>query len=371
MTIPTLHAPGAVPIVRFRLRHLAGESLWLVPAFYVVVALLLVGVTELLPTIDLISGPEVDATLLTSVASGTLALAGFVITISFITVEFASIAMSPRLVGILRRDRQLKRALGLSFGAFVYSTIGALLVRDDEQSVDDVFGIVATSWSILAAIWFVVMLDRVTNTLRVGNAVAVVGDQARRELEIVHPLPFGAAPDGSGVDSVAPEGAPRPADASPDATSIAIVETAEPARWDGDFDAPPTQRFLVDGPGVLAHDGRPGTLVAIDAARLAALARERDSQVRLLVPIGRFVPAGSALLRVDGETDADWPESLRPTLAFASEPTLAHDPRHAFRVLVDIGLKGLAPGVNDPTTAVQAIDQMHDLLRRLAWRQLG
>jgi uncharacterized membrane protein len=74
---------------------------------------------------------------------------------------------------------------------------------------------------------------------------------------------------------------------------------------------------------------------------------------------------------MDGVAVADHEDELRASLAFANEPTLSSDPRHAFRVLVDIGLKGLAPGVNDPTTAVQAIDQMHDLLRRLAWRQLG
>lgn len=357
--------PGARSFTRFRLRHLAGESLWLIPAFYVVLALLLVVVTELVPPIDVLSAPEVDATLLTSVASGMLALAGFVIAISFITVEFASIAMSPRLVGILRRDRTVKRALGLSFGAFTYATLGALLVHPGRDSTDDVFGVVATVWSILAAVMFVVMLDRISNTLRAGNAVATVGDKARTELEVVHPVAFGQEPDApaGGLD-----GGPF---AAPDDTTIEVHERPEPAHWDGDRDAPPTRRFLGDGPTTLHHDGRPGVVVAVDLVRLTRLATAVDSRVELLAPIGRFVPVHSAVLRVPGVAVADHESELRSALAFASEPTLASDPRHAFRVLVDIGLKGLAPGVNDPTTAVQAIDQMHDLLRRLAWRQLG
>lgn len=178
-------------VLRFRLRHLAGESLWLVPLGYVLFALALVVVVEIVPTVNVFDAPQVDATLLTSVASGMLALAGFVITISFITVEFASIAMSPRLVGILRRDRLVKRALGMTFGAFTFSTIGALLVHPGKNPVDDLFGIIATVWSILAALMFVVMLDRITNTLRAGNAVATVGDKARKELDVVHPLSYG------------------------------------------------------------------------------------------------------------------------------------------------------------------------------------
>ncbi|MDO9406851.1 DUF2254 family protein [Patulibacter sp.] len=362
----TRRVPGFFSITRFRLRHLAGESMWLIPFGYVLLALLLVVVVEVMPTIDVLSAPQVDATLLTSIAGGMLALAGFVITISFITVEFASIAMSPRLVGILRRDRMVKRALGLAFGAFTFSTVGALLVKPEENPVDDLFGIVSTLWSIVAAVMFVVMLDRISNLLRAGNAVAAVGDKARKELEAVHPVAYGVESD-SPLAGATPEAALH----APDDTTIEVHETPEAEWWDGDRGAPPTRRFLGDGPGTLHHDGQPGVLVAVDLVRLGRLAAEHDTRIDLSVPVGRFVPVHTAVMSLaDGDAEALGDE-LRSTLAWANEPTLASDPRHAFRVLVDIGLKGLAPGVNDPTTAVQAIDQMHDLLRRLAWRQLG
>ncbi|WP_026912233.1 DUF2254 domain-containing protein [Patulibacter minatonensis] len=366
MTSRSRRLSGVLSITRFRLRYLAGESLWLIPAIYVALAFVMVVVVEVLPEVDLLSAPQVDATLLTSVASGMLALAGFVITISFITVEFASIAMSPRLVGILRRDRMVKRALGLAFGAFTFSTIGALLVKPEENPADDLFGIIATIWSILAAVMFVVMLDRITNTLRAGNAVATVGDKARTELEVVHPVAFGDEADAP-LAGAAPD---APLEAPGDAT-IEVHDGPEAEYWDGDRGMPPTRRFLGDGDETLHHEGRPGVLVAADLVALSRLAAELDTRIDLHAPVGRFLPAGAAVLRVHGARALDHERTLRSALAWASEPTLASDPRHAFRVLVDIGLKGLAPGVNDPTTAVQAIDQMHDLLRRLAWRQLG
>ena len=53
------------------------------------------------------------------------------------------------------------------------------------------------------------------------------------------------------------------------------------------------------------------------------------------------------------------------------ERTLEQDPAFAFRMIVDIALKALSPAINDPTTAVLAIDQIHTLLREVGMRQLN
>ena len=49
---------------------------------------------------------------------------------------------------------------------------------------------------------------------------------------------------------------------------------------------------------------------------------------------------------------------------------MEQDPLFAFRILVDIALKALSPAINDPTTAVCAIDQVHRLLRAVGKRRL-
>ena len=61
---------------------------------------------------------------------------------------------------------------------------------------------------------------------------------------------------------------------------------------------------------------------------------------------------------------------LVASVAFGSERTLEQDPIFAFRMLVDIGLKALSPAINDPTTGVLAIDQVHRLLREVGKREL-
>src|SRR5262249_58747125 len=56
--------------------------------------------------------------------------------------------------------------------------------------------------------------------------------------------------------------------------------------------------------------------------------------------------------------------------AVGQERTLEQDPTFAFRIIVDIACKGLSPAINDPTTAVLALDQIHHLLRDVGLRRL-
>ena len=61
---------------------------------------------------------------------------------------------------------------------------------------------------------------------------------------------------------------------------------------------------------------------------------------------------------------------LRTAIAFGSERTTEQDPTFAFRIVIDVALKALSPAINDPTTAVLAIDQLHRMLRSVGRRHL-
>src|SRR5439155_3731678 len=63
-------------------------------------------------------------------------------------------------------------------------------------------------------------------------------------------------------------------------------------------------------------------------------------------------------------------EAVRQSVAVGQERTLEQDPTFAFRIIVDIASKGLSPAINDPTTAVLALDQIHHLLRNVGSRRL-
>jgi uncharacterized membrane protein len=117
------------------------------------------------------------------------------------------------------------------------------------------------------------------------------------------------------------------------------------------------------------HTGISGVLLAFDAAGLVALAVQCGGVIEIVPRVGDFVAQGEPLFRLYKSDSID-KEKLRRTVAFGPERTLQQDPRLAFRIILDIASKALSPAINDPTTAVLAIDQVHRLLRFVGARKL-
>ena len=86
--------------------------------------------------------------------------------------------------------------------------------------------------------------------------------------------------------------------------------------------------------------------------------------------MGDFVARGDPLFRVHPRLGTLAAASLANLMAFGNEPTYEQDPAFAFRILVDVACRALSPAINDPTTAVLAIDQIHHLLRQVGLRRL-
>jgi uncharacterized membrane protein len=104
-------------------------------------------------------------------------------------------------------------------------------------------------------------------------------------------------------------------------------------------------------------------------AGLVEIARRADCLIELVPQVGDFVTQGDPLFRVYGGAHiAD--HDLHQAVAFGAERTMEQDPAFAFRIVVDIASKALSPAINDPTTGVLALDQIHRLLRTVATRQL-
>jgi uncharacterized membrane protein len=96
-----------------------------------------------------------------------------------------------------------------------------------------------------------------------------------------------------------------------------------------------------------------------------------DGVIEFVPRIGDFVATGEPIFLVHRSSCRSDERRLRGAVAFGSERTIEQDSTFAFRVIVDIGIKALSKAINDPTTAVQAIDQLQRLLRDLGGREFG
>jgi uncharacterized membrane protein len=183
--------------------------------------------------------------------------------------------------------------------------------------------------NLVCIVVFFHFVQRLSGGLRPSTMMQRVADRGREVIAEVYPTAF---------DAAVPEQSPR-----------------------AGFPAAPVR--------VVAFGGRPGAVMAFGVPGLVRLAREADAIVELVPQVGDSVARGDPLVRVFGGRPVP-DAALHGCVAVGAERTLEQDPRFAFRILVDIANKALSPAVNDPTTAVLAVDQIDHLLLCLGRRRL-
>src|SRR5262249_49859787 len=125
-----------------------------------------------------------------------------------------------------------------------------------------------------------------------------------------------------------------------------------------------------DGPSSTIVSRSDGVILAFDVAGLVSLAQRADCVIELLPQVGDFVAIGDPLLRVFHDRPGLPADVLQHSVAWGQERSLEQDPTLAVLIILDIACKGLSPAINDPTTAVLALDQIHHLLRDVGLRRL-
>ncbi|WP_172979840.1 DUF2254 domain-containing protein [Agromyces agglutinans] len=306
-------------------------SLWLVPVLCVLLGIGISFTTiaidratgfRALPE-DLVGGPEAALEILTTVAASMVNLTVLVLTIVLVVVQLAMGQFSPRIVQRLLRDRPSQLAIGLFVATFVHTL---LTIREvDVGDADDpghVPGVaIATTFvlSLASIAVLVVYIHHIGQALRVSALVEIAGDNTRKL-----------------VNEVYPNEAPMPADADPGF--------------------------------VLAEESGAVTLIRYD--KLVEAAQRADCTLELIPALGEFIPAGGRLFQVRGNPERLDRSAVHRSVVIRFERTLEQDVSYGVRLLVDMAIRALADAPwQDPTTAVQAIDRIHDCLRELAQRE--
>ncbi|WP_019179995.1 DUF2254 domain-containing protein [Microbacterium yannicii] len=305
-------------------------SLWLIPVLCVLLGIVISFSTiaidrvteyELLPE-TIVGSPEAALEILTTVAASMVNLAVLVLTIVLVVVQLAMGQFSPRIVQRLLRDRQSQFAIGLFVATFVHTllTIREVEIGGPGQPghVPGV-GIVTTFVLSLASIAvLVIYIHHIGQALRVSALVEIAGDNTRKLIDDVYPHE----------------------EPSADLTDPSIV-VAEQS----------------------------GVLTRIDRDELVEVARRADCALELVPALGEFIPAGGRLFQVHGEPGRLDRKQVHACIVVRLERTLEQDVAYGMRLLVDMAIRALSDAPwQDPTTAVQAIDRLHDCLRELVRR---
>lgn len=273
---------------------------------------------------------ETMSTILSSIASGMITLSGLVFSLIFVLVQFGSATYSPRITRIFAHSRVLHHSLGIFTGTFLYSLMSLRTIGMGQAG--EVHGL--TIW--IAFIWLLVSIGTlarlvgVFGTLTVTNILTALGNVGRQSIARVY---GGYAPNG------------------------ARTGLREAGSGPGAADGRVSQRVI--------YEGGPVYVNFYDTPSLAALALKNDAIICLPYAIGDALKDGAEIALVRGKGPAVPPTRVFSAILLERERSFGHDPKYAIRLLVDTAIRALSPAVNDPTTAVQALDHIESLLRRL------
>ena len=302
------------------------SNLWFIPVMCVVagVVLSLATITvdralgfEVIPR-WMTGGPDAALAILTTIAVSMVSLATLVLTITMVVVQLAMGQFSPRIVQTFLRDKPSQLAIGLFVATFAHAMLALREVRyADNGQVPGVAIAVGYVLVLTSIAMLVLYVDHIGRSLRVSSLIELVGNDTRSLLDAHYP------------DHLSSD--------EPDPDVIVAANS--------------------------------GVLTSVDRDRLVELAIAGDCVLHVAPALGGFVPAGAPLMRVDGDTPTLDRAAAADALVCGLERTLDEDVAYGFRMLVDMAERSLSESpFLDPTTAVQAIDRLHDGLRQLAAR---
>jgi uncharacterized membrane protein len=151
---------------------------------------------------------------------------------------------------------------------------------------------------------------------------------------------------------------------------LAVIEEVYPSKIKGRHIPSKPSPPLGPPDRIVVHHGVSAIILAVDLETLRLEAERTNGIIEFSRQIGDFLAVGEPLfLLYGGAAEAD-DRVLHGAVATGSERTIEQDATFAFRVIVDIAIKALSKAINDPSTAVVALDQLHRLLRVVGRRHL-
>ena len=258
------------------------------------------------------------------------------LTLSFIVFTFGSLLVAiqvaggqytPRIIATtLLRDNVIRYTVGLFVFTFVFAVKAAART---ETTVHQLVAFVTGLLGLICIVAFLYLIDYAARMLRPVSLVKRVGENGLAAIESVYPEQF--------------------------------TETQSKTSPEQSLGA--TERTIL-------HRGKSAIVIAVNVEMLVAEAEKANGVIEFARRVGDLVGSGEPLFILHCGAGAIDEHRLRASVVFGGERTIEQDPLFAFRILVDIAIKALSKAINDPTTAVLAIDQLHRLLRRAGMRNL-
>ena len=337
------------------------DSLWFLPSLMTVGAAALALITiqldvmEVLPEapagVWLFSGTASGARgVLSAIASGLITVTGVVFSVTIVAIQLASTQFTPRILRNFTSDRINQLVLGVFIGTFTYALLVLRVVRGEDGGVTPEMSETGAEVAQASLESFVPSLSV---TVAVALALVSIGfliyfiDHAARSVQasVI-------------IDRVTKDTLSTIRRLLPESLGVSVEEDPDDV--------------LPDAQATLVFADRSGYVQGMDQDALLELLTDEHFVIRMEPQVGDFLLEGAPLAAV-------WPAGLsqgddlargiRSAFILGPQRTPHHDVELGVIELVDIAVKALSPGINDPTTATLCVDRISEILLALAHRE--
>lgn len=324
---------------------------WFVPGFMILFAIFLSLVMvefdtrvgfELIASFGwlYLGGVEGARTVLSTIASSTITVAGVVFSIVIVALSNASTQFGPRLLVNFMRDRSNQFVLGIFLATFIYCLLILRTIRTGDNGPGPFIPYLSVTLGILLALIsilsFVFFVHHVSASINANRVIDLVGDDLEQAIDRLYP------------------------------TRQRYGELEISLRREEDF-----PKDFDDRARTVESDEN-GYLQAIDNETLIRIAKDHDAILRITSRPGRFVKKEGELAEFypDDQFDEEICERIRNQFILGPERVGQQDVEFAVDQLVELATRSLSPSINDPFTAMSCIDRLGSALATLSERRI-
>ena len=263
---------------------------------------------------------------LTSLVTAMITMATLVISITMVVLTLAAQQLGPRLIRSFMADRRTQATLGLFFATVVYLLLVLRAAYGNVETVPNLAVSGGTLLVLLCLVALLVFVHHLARSIIADNSIERVGEALDEDILRLLPPPGGKyekAPD------------KRPS------------ETGSPLSLKAN-----------------------GYVQGLDYEGLVAIAQEADAVIEISFKPGRHVVQGSTYAWIspaDAAND-DIRDQIESCVVVGGERASIQDLEASVRQLVEVGLRALSPGINDPFTATAVIDRLTTSLAKIMRR---
>jgi uncharacterized membrane protein len=274
--------------------------------------------------------------ILATIAQSVITIAGVTFSITIVALSLAANQYTPRVLRNFMRDRGNQIVLGGMLAIFTYCIIVLRTMRGGSQPfVPTISVLVALALALAAVGLFIYFIHHVSATIQASSIICSICQETRQSILALFP------------------------------------EQAKGDQQERQL-SKDEDELLANSQWPCVPSAKSGYLQSMDGEGLAALAQTFRTVIRMEHAIGDFVVESMPLVSLAPGTgiDANFARKVNRLFSIESYRTIDQDPAFGVRQIVDIAVKALSPGINDPTTATTCLDYLAAILSLLIERPI-